>query len=307
MRAAGILEPGGVVTALIQPMPRSLRADEVRIEIQAAGVGNWDELMRLDRWPSGLTSPHALGVEAAGVIAATGRDVRNFAVGDAVLTHVFPFRDGGAWAQQLLAPTDYVARKPDTIPWAQAACLPVPGLTAWQALHQAGSVSPRQRVFVHGAGGVTGGLLVQLAVLSGAEVVATSGADSMKRVRGFGAVHVVDRRSVAWQQEVGDALRGAADVAINATPEAASAALSMVEDGGRFVTISGHAPPSERGIAVHGLVVRADGGQLARLARMLAARDIELSVRAVHPLADAAQALEEVVEGTSGGAVALTV
>ncbi|MEP6559937.1 MAG: NADP-dependent oxidoreductase [Nakamurella sp.] len=305
MRAAGVLDPTGALGVFQRSEPRSLRSDEVLIDVRAAGVGNWDELMRQGLWPSGLTIPHALGVEAAGVVVATGSGVHRFGVGDAVLTHTFPFRDGGAWAEKVIAPTDQLAHKPDGISWPQAGCLPVPGLTAWQAVHEAGPIRARQRVFVHGAGGVTGGLLVQLAVLAGARVVATAGAESMARVREYGAEHVVDRRSTTWQQEVGDALSGGADLAINAVPHAAAGALSMVDDGGRFVSIAGPVSQGERGIAVRNLVVHADGAQLTRLTGLLAAGDLRLSVTSVRPLSEAGQALDAVAAGHGRGATTL--
>lgn len=305
MRAAGVLDTTGTVGLFDLPEPRSLRSDEVIVQVRAAGVGNWDELMRRGQWPSGLTIPHALGVEAAGVIAATGSSVHRFDIGDAVLTNAFPFRDGGAWAQQLIAPADQLAHKPDCISWPQAGCLPVPGLTAWQAVNWGGPVMPGERVFVHGAGGVTGGLLVQLAALAGARVVATAGDDSMVRVRDFGAHHVVDRRSASWQQEVGDALGGAADLVINAVPRAAAAALTMADDDSLFVNIAGPLPPSERGITVVNLVVQADGAQLDRLAGLVASGELRLAVAVVRPLSEAGHALAEAVAGRRGATIAL--
>ncbi|MEO5832621.1 MAG: NADP-dependent oxidoreductase [Nakamurella sp.] len=305
MQVAGVLDSNGALGVFRRSGPRPLRSDEVLIHVRAAGVGNWDELMRRGHWPSGLSVPHALGVEAAGVIVATGSGVHGFGVGDAVLTNAFPFRDGGAWAECLITPADQLAPKPHDITWPQASCLPVPGLTAWQAVNEAGPITSRQRVFVHGAGGVTGGLLVQLASLAGARVVATVGAESMARVREFGAHHVIERRSATWQQEVGDALSGSADLAINAVPHAGAAALTMVDDDGLFVNIAGPVPRSERGITVRNLVVRADGAQLARLTRMLEVGDLRLSVSAVYPLLEAPQALAAAIKGRGGGAIAV--
>lgn len=305
MWAAGVLDPTGALGVFQRSAPRSLRSDEVLIHVRTAGVGNWDDLMRRGKWPSGLAVPHALGVEAAGVVAATGSGVRMFGIGDAVLTNAFPFRDGGAWAENLIAPADQVACKPDSITWPQAGCLPVPGLTAWQAVNRAGPIRPRQRVFVHGAGGVTGGLIVQLASLAGARVVATAGTDSVDRVREFGAQHVIDHRRATWQQEVGDALGGEADLAINAVPHAGAAALTMVDDDGQFVNIAGPVPRTERGITVRNLVVHSDGAQLVRLTRMLATGDLRLSVSAVYPLFEAAQAVAAAVAGHAGGTIAL--
>src|SRR5205085_5154783 len=135
----------------------------------------------------GRHPPLALGVEAAGVIDAVGEQVTTLARGDGVLTHPLPLRQQGAWAEWLVAPAALVARKPAAVPWETAAALPVPALTADQALSEAAPAPAGEWVLVHGAGGVTGGIVVQLAAARGATVVATAGPSSEARVRGYGA------------------------------------------------------------------------------------------------------------------------
>ena len=75
MRVAGIEQFGGVVQTLEVAEPRALREGEVLIEVKAAGVGNWDDIVRMGDWDVGRTPPIALGVEAAGIIAAVGPGV----------------------------------------------------------------------------------------------------------------------------------------------------------------------------------------------------------------------------------------
>ena len=192
MQAAGVDAFGGQVHTLELAAPASPAPDEVVISVHAAGVANWDEFVRTGDWDVGREPPLALGVEAAGVVAAVGEDVTSLAAGDQVLTHPVPLRHQGAWAQWLLAPAALVARKPAVVGWEAAAAFPVPALTADQALTQAAPAPDGQWVLVHGAGGVTGGLAVQLAVARGATVVATAGPSSAARVRGYGARVVVD-------------------------------------------------------------------------------------------------------------------
>lgn len=59
----------------------------------------------------------ALGVEAAGVVLATGAAVQSFSAGDSVLTHPLPLRHQGTWAERLVAPVGAVAAKPIVVPW----------------------------------------------------------------------------------------------------------------------------------------------------------------------------------------------
>src|SRR5262249_10261670 len=162
------------------------------ISVRTAGVGNWDEIARVGEWDLGRRPPLALGVEAAGVVAAVGEEVTSFSPGDEVLTHPVPLREQGAWAELLVAPAAMVAAKPSAVSWEEAAVFPVPALTADQALDHAAAEPNGCWILVNGAGGVTGGLVVQLAVARGANVIATAGPSSAQRVRGYGTREVLD-------------------------------------------------------------------------------------------------------------------
>jgi NADPH:quinone reductase-like Zn-dependent oxidoreductase len=305
MQAAGIDSFGNEVRVMEFDAPRSPAEDEVVIEVHAAGVGNWDEIARVGGWNLGRQPPLALGVEAAGVVTAVGKNVTAFAPADEVLTHPVPLRYQGAWAELLVAPAAFVAKKPPVVPWDVAAAFVVPALTADQAL-----ADPRgQVVLVHGAGGVTGGLAVQLAVARGASVVATAGPSSAERVRGYGAHVVLDYHDRDWPARARESSpdgRGVA-TAMNAARGGAATALQAIADDGRLATITGDPPPSERGVTVEDVYVKADGEGLAALAKELAEGTLSLQVGATYPLAEAATALERVVAGRVAGASVITV
>jgi NADPH:quinone reductase-like Zn-dependent oxidoreductase len=105
MRAAGIEAFRGEVRVLELDAPAAPAPDEAVISVRAAGVGNWDEIVRAGGWDGGRRPPMALGVEAAGVVVAVGEDVTSLAPGDAVLTHKLPLRHQGTWAEWLVAST----------------------------------------------------------------------------------------------------------------------------------------------------------------------------------------------------------
>src|SRR5919206_4702844 len=151
MQAAGIDAFGGEVHLLELAAPGSPAPDELLISVRAAGVGNWDEIVRVGEWDIGRKPPLALSVEATGVVAAVGEDVTGFALGDEVLTHPhpLPLRHQGAWAQLLAAPAALVAPKPAAVPWETAAAFPVPALTAEQALSEAAPAPTGEWVLVH--------------------------------------------------------------------------------------------------------------------------------------------------------------
>lgn len=304
MRAAGIEGFGHEVRLLELPTRLTPAADEVVIAVLVAGVGNWDEFVRLGDWDVGRQAPLALGVEAAGIVEAIGEDVTTLAPGDEVLTHPLPLREQGAWAEWLVAPAALVARKPAAVPWDVAGAFPVPALTADQALAAASPGPAGEWVLVNGAGGVTGGLVVQLAASRNANVVATASPMSSERVRGYGARLVVDYHDPDWPARVRDASPGGNGVAaaVNAARGQAATALRAVADGGRLATITGDPPPGERDVTIADVFVQADGSRLAGLVRSLAEGLLTLDVAPSLPLAEAGAALDRAVSGRGGGA-----
>jgi len=286
--------------------PRPLAGDEVLLEVKAAGVANWDEFVRTGGWDVGARPPMALGVEAAGTVLAACQTVSDWAPGDAVMTHPVPLPDQGAWAPRLIARAGLLARKPDQVTWEAAAAFPVPALTAGQVLG-ALNIHAGEQLLVHGAGGVTGGLLVALAVLRGAQVIATAGPSSRQRVSALGARHVIDYHDQEWPEQVRAITAGhGVAAAANAAPGGAATAIRAVADGGRLATITSDPPSQQRGITVSSIYVRGDGNQLRELAKQLAAGQLEIPVAASYPLADAAQALAHAAGGHAAGAITLT-
>lgn len=307
MQAAGIRRIGDQVEMIEVGELRPLAGDEVLLGVRAAGVGNWDEFVRTGGWEVGASPPMALGVEAAGTVLAAGQAVSDWAPGDAVMTHPVPLRDQGTWAPRLIVPAGLLARKPLDASWAAAAAFPVPALTAEQVLGDTLHVRAGEQLLVHGAGGVTGGLLVALAVLRGAQVIATAGPSSQQRVTALGARHVVDYHDHDWPEQVRalTANRGAG-VAASAVPGGAARAIEAVADGGRLATITSDPPGQQRGIMVANVYIRPDGGQLRELATRFANGQLPVPVAASYPLAGAAQALAQVTGGHAAGAVVLT-
>jgi len=305
MRGAGILSIGGPVSEVELPDPRRLADDEALIAVRAAGVANWDEIVRKGGWDVGIAPPMALGVEAAGVVDAVGAAVQDWAPGDEVLTHPLPLRDGGTWAPQLIAPAALLARKPAAVSWAAAAALPVPALTAEQALSEAVEIQSAETLLIHGAGGVTGGLLVALAAARGARVTVTASSGSHDRLFKLGAAHVVDYHDPDWADAAAaTAGAGGFDAAVNAAPGGAASAVHLVRDRGRLTTITSDAPADERQIKITTLYVRPDGPQLRALVERIDTNAVEPGH--VFPAAAAGEALAAALSGTGGHPVTLS-
>jgi NADPH:quinone reductase-like Zn-dependent oxidoreductase len=302
MRAAGITALGEPVQIFEVDEPDPPAPGEVLIDVVAAGIGNWDDLVRTGVWQVGGPAPMALGTEAAGKVAATGSGVAELREGDEVLTHPLPLRRHGTWARKGLAPPASVAPRPPEASWEACAAFPIPALTAAQALDEALGVERGGWVVVNGAGGVTGGLLVQLAAARGARVIATASAKKAERVRGYGASEVLDYHG-DWPGLVREITGGGAPKAVNAAPAQAATTMDAVADGGRLATITGDPPREERGVAVSDVYVRPDGRQLAALAEMLGQGTLSVPIASVRPLEHAAHALDEVLAGADGAIV----
>jgi NADPH:quinone reductase-like Zn-dependent oxidoreductase len=169
--------------------------DEVLVRVHAAGLdrGTWHQmaglpyLIRLMGY--GLRAPKnpVPGLDVAGRIAAVGADVTRFEVGD----DVFGI-SRGSFADYACAREDKLARKPPKLTFEQAAAVAVSGLTALQALRDAGRVEAGQRVLIVGASGGVGTFAVQIAKAFGAHVTGVCSTTKRDLVRSIGADHVID-------------------------------------------------------------------------------------------------------------------
>ena len=258
---------------------------EVRIRVAASAFNRVDDGIRggylREVFPVAL--PHTPGIEASGTVDATGEGVTGVGVGDKVIAFL-PMTAPGAAAEYVLAPADALAPAPASIPLADAAALPMVGLTAWQALFELADLQAGQRVLVNGAGGAVGGYAVQLAKHAGAHVVATASPRSETRVRAAGADVVIDHtRDAVTTPEPVDVLLNLARIA----PEELAAMVALVRPGGIVVnTVPTIPTPGDeaRGVRAAGVFVRSDAEQLAQLARMVDAGDLRVDVAERVPL-----------------------
>lgn len=159
------------------PLPTP-QPDEVRICIHAAAFNPMDFQKRKAATLNQL--PMILGGEVAGVIDAVGSAVTTFAVGDVVMTYLV--RKPGGYAEYVCVQALFVVRKPANLSFAQAAAVPVVGLTAYQAIVTRARVQPGDAVLITGASGGVGTMAIQLARLHGAaRIVVTAGSDQSAR------------------------------------------------------------------------------------------------------------------------------
>jgi len=143
----------------------------------------------LGRLAFGLRRPKnpVPGRDLAGTVVAVGAAVTRFAVGDAV------FGVGsGSFAEYSVAREDKLARAPANVTATEAAAVPISGMTALRALHDAGHLESGQRVLIVGASGGVGSYAVQLAKAFGSHVTGVSSTAKIDLVRSLGADRVID-------------------------------------------------------------------------------------------------------------------
>ncbi len=197
-------------------------------------------------------------------------------------------RDGAA-AEYVVAPAEALTAAPTSAPLADAAALPVVGLTAWQALSEIAGLKSGQTVLINGAGGAVGGYAVQLAKQAGAVVTATASARSADRLHRYGADRVIDYIDYTATPLVAG---GPFDVVLNlvsTSPEQTAALVGLVADGGFHVgtMVSGQEEP-ERRVAAQRVFVRSDAAQLAHLVSLVDAGELIIDVADRRPLSDSA-------------------
>jgi NADPH:quinone reductase-like Zn-dependent oxidoreductase len=169
--------------------------DDVLVRVRAASVNPLDfHFMRgtpyLLRLQAGLSRPKAngLGVDMAGSVEAVGRNVTAFQPGD----EVFGCHTGTLAEYVSIRPDAVLLTRPANLTFEQAACVPVAGLTALQALRDKAGVQPGHRVLVNGAAGGVGTFTVQIAKAFGAEVTGVCSTRNVDLVRSIGADQVTD-------------------------------------------------------------------------------------------------------------------
>jgi len=215
-------------------LPRA--ADEVLVEIRAAGVNRSDVAAAMGRMPQAMW-PRTPGRDWSGVVAEgpsdlIGREVFG-AGGDLGIT-----RDG-THATHLVLPSDAMVEKPPTLTLEEAGALGVPFVTAQQGFHRAGMPQPGDVVLVTAVNGMVGQAAAQIAAMLGARVFGVS-----RRTEAFVQPHCPVRMIDASSTDIAAVLRDetgghGADIVYNTvgSPYFAAANQAMAH-GGRHILIS---------------------------------------------------------------------
>ena len=301
------------------------REGEAVVRLRAAALNHRDVWIRKGQY-AGLRFPVVLGSDGVGTVVKgpdewMGRDVivnpaldwgdREEAKSDAF--RILGLPDDGTFAEEVRVPAANLAEKPAHLTDAQAAALPLAGLTAYRALFSRARLQARDRVLVTGAGGGAASFALRFAAASGARVWATtSGPEKLARAQAMGAERAVDYRQDGWAEALGEEF----DVIVDsAGGEGFLKLVDLAAPGGRLVFFGATAgdPASLpmrkafwKGLSLLGTTMGSPR-DFADMVAFVGERGIVPDVDETFPLERADAALDRMQSGAQSGKIVLTV
>ncbi|MER6347562.1 NADP-dependent oxidoreductase [Streptomyces sp. NPDC001595] len=284
----------------------ALGPDSVLLRVRAAAVNPVDWKGR-EGYLEGLIDsrfPVVPGWDVAGVVERTGIAVTEYAPGDEVVGYV---REDalarGTFAELVAANVRFLARKPPSLSWAEAAGLPLAGLAAYQSLVRVARVAAGETVLVHAAAGGVGSLAVQIAVSLGARVVGTASEHNHDFVRSLGAEPVTYGRGL--DERVRALAPDGVDVLLDAVgKKALRTSKGLLKEGGRLVSVVETSVTDQGGTYVF---ARPDTTDLTALCELAATGRLTVPIAATFPLEKTAEAHRLSQEGHARGKIVVEV
>ena len=268
-----------------RPEPQAAINDVV-VQVHASGF-TWDELT----WPPTWTdrafrprTPAIPGHELAGVVTALGYGTTGLSVGQRVFGLTDWYRDG-TLAEYVAVEARNLAPLPGDVDFTVGASVVMSGLTAWQGLFEHGRLRAGQSVIVHGAAGVVGSMVTQLAREAGAYVIGTGRAADRQKALDFGAQEFVDLENDVLEDV------GGVDLVFDVIGgDIGKRSARLIRAGGTLVTIAGptEARPAD-GLAIDFVLV-SDRAQLSEIVRRVRDGRLRTNIGNVSTLDDAVAA-----------------
>ena len=320
-----IVSPGGpeALQPARRPMPQP-GADEVLIQVAAAGVNRPDVLQRLGQYPPPPGASDIPGLEVAGEVVRVGPQVREWSPGDRVCALLA----GGGYAEYAVAPAAQCLPVPGDLSLEEAAVLPETVFTVYYNVFEQSCLRPGQWLLVHGGSSGIGVTAIVLGKAYGAAVIVTAGsAEKCAACRALGADVAINYKQEDFVAATVSATAGkGADVILDMVggdyvPRDIAAAASdgriaiIATLGGRKTEID-LAQLMVKRLMIGGSTLRAQSvsskGRIGAALRreiwpLIESKSLRLPIHATFPLAEAARAHALMESGTHIGKIALRI
>lgn len=291
-------EYGGPETMKLEDFElRAVGSGEVSVKVSFAAVNPIDWKIRNGdlKMLTGRKFPRALGSDFSGIVISVGSAVTRFKVGDAVFGSV-QIKEGGAIGEAVIAPETFLARKPDSVSFEEAACLGTPGTTAWNGLIDKANVQSGAHVFINGCTGAVGEAAVQMARMHGAQVSGSCSMPQKQRAEQMGMTRVYDYRITDLSK-----LKDRFDVVYDtAGTMAVATGLGLLRKGGVFLDINPTPGKFIRAMfnrSLKPIVCTARADILDGLAKAAGEGRLRLPIAEVVPLKDAISLVKALEQG----------
>jgi NADPH:quinone reductase-like Zn-dependent oxidoreductase len=271
---------------------------EVLVRIKAAGINPVDAAvargMLKDNIPTQF--PAITGWDLAGVVEERGYAARRFDIGDEVYAYARrPTVQHGTFAEYIVLPECYLALSPPKITVEEAGGIPLVGLTAYQALFQAGDLKEGQTLLILGSSGGVGTMAIQLAKSVGATIIGVASESNQDYMKDLGADETIDYNTT----NMGELVRGVAPEDVDfifhcSRGDSLNQSIDTLKSGGQLVSITDSRPDIPDDINFQYVFVEPNAAQLIQIRELVDNGKINVPISKTFSLEDAGKALREI-------------
>ena len=318
-----------------------ISSSEVLVKVKACGINHLDIWVRKGMPGVTLPLPHILGCEIIGEIAGIGSriNVKGLSIGQRILVApgiscgkceyclssndslchefmVMGFQVNGGYAEYAKAPVENIIPISDKLTFEEWAAVPLVFLTAWNMLKTRGNLTTGETVLIHAAGSGIGSAAIQIARLSGANVITTVGsAGKRKKARAHGSDHVINHSKEDFADKVNELTdgKGVDLVFEHIGPETWEKSMMCLKRGGRIVTCGATSGPSvsfdlrflfAKQLSISGCYL-GSRSELLKIMELMESGRLKPVVDSVFPLEDAVAAQTKMLERKQFGKIVL--
>jgi NADPH:quinone reductase-like Zn-dependent oxidoreductase len=295
MRALRFHDYGGPEVLTFDDVPVPTPGEgEILVKVAGSGINpiDWKVREGANRAYFPATFPQIISREFSGTVAGLGAGVSDFAVGD----EVYGISPLGSCAEYTLAKAAETGLKPPSMDLADAAAVPLAGMTAWQAIFDFGGLERGQKALIHAGAGGVGSFAIQMAKWKGAYVYSTASGGNLHLLQELGADEPIDYTTARFEDVAKDV-----DFVLETIGGAQMLrSLATLKTGGILVSVTGPAPEEEatkEGKRVAQMRMRANREDLEEIAALIQDLVIRPVISAVVPFDEAVEAFKESQSG----------